>query len=69
MIQSFDQSGQFKVKVSDFGFSLGSYEDTVNEDTVGSPLFMSPEVLVGLAYSCKCDTWSLGIMAFKLATG
>ena len=35
---------------------------------VGTPLFIAPEVLIGL-YNHKCDVWSLGVTAFYILTG
>ena len=32
---------------------------------VGTPLYVSPEVLDG-KYDLRCDLWSLGIIAFML---
>ncbi len=36
---------------------------------VGTPLFMSPEVLDGANYDTKADIWSIGIMCIELAEG
>lgn len=34
------------------------------EGIVGSPMFMSPQVLGNQKYSHKCDIWSLGIIFY-----
>ena len=36
--------------------------------TVGTPLYMSPEVLDG-KYDLRCDLWSLGVITFMLLSG
>ena len=35
----------------------------------GTPEYMAPEVLLGKAYSCAVDMWSLGCVCFELSTG
>lgn len=32
---------------------------------VGTPLYMSPEVLQGSGYDFQCDVWSLGCIAYE----
>ena len=59
-----------KTKLADFGVStqlrntLG-YKDTV----IGTPFWMSPEVISNSKYGPKTDIWSLGITAIELAEG
>jgi serine/threonine protein kinase len=35
---------------------------------VGTPLYMSAEILKGIAYTSKCDVWALGIIFYELLT-
>ncbi len=51
------------VKLADFGVSqvLKSSEITEQDDYVGSPLFMAPEIIRKLGYNNRADIWSLGI--------
>jgi serine/threonine protein kinase len=34
----------------------------------GSPLYASPQLLHGLAYSGKCDVWSAGVVIIEMLT-
>jgi len=35
----------------------------------GSPLYMAPEILLRKPYNKDADTWSCGILLYKLVTG
>lgn len=59
-----------KIKIADFGLSKCLKSPTDVADTmVGSPLYMSPEVLKGESYTMKADIWSLGIVLFEMVYG
>ena len=36
--------------------------------TVGSPCYLSPEIVQGASYSYKSDVWSLGVILYRMAT-
>jgi serine/threonine protein kinase len=67
-------NGTACIKVLDFGISKQLSGDDVEltrtGDLVGSPLYMSPEQLThARQVDTRSDTWSLGMVLFKLLTG
>ncbi|CAD8075624.1 unnamed protein product [Paramecium sonneborni] len=63
------QDGIFKI--TDFGFAkqVDSHIDTIMNSLVGTPLYMSPQILKRLSYTSKCDIWSLGLIFYELIYG
>ena len=63
-----DSRGQ--IKVSDFGLSKVSSENSILETFVGTPVYMAPEIIssykTGKSYSLKSDCWSLGVILYTL---
>ncbi len=60
------------VKIADFGVSSQCEGTTISEpkfSRIGSPFWMSPEILSESLYSSKADIWALGITAIELAEG
>ena len=56
------------VKVGDLGLGRYLSEHTLEAfSKVGTPLYMSPEVLQGKGYDYKSDVWSLGCVLYELA--
>jgi serine/threonine-protein kinase ULK/ATG1 len=58
------------IKVADFGFA--KVVEEVEKDhkaphtLLGTPLYMSPQILHGEKYSAKCDVWSTGVLFYQL---
>ena len=56
------------VKLADFGVSA-RMEGTLAHTVIGTPHWMSPEVITGAGYDGRADVWSLGITVVEMATG
>lgn len=56
------------VKLGDFGLAckLDADQPGCLETMVGTPFYMSPEVLKGEMYDSKSDVWSLGCLVYEL---
>ena len=57
-------------KITDFGFSrYFDPEQGGMTDTLGSPLYMAPEIIKKLPYDSKVDIWSVGVIVYILLCG
>ena len=55
------------LKLGDLGLGRHFSSQTIEAfSRVGTPLYMSPEVLKGNGYDWKSDVWSLGCIAYEL---
>lgn len=57
------------VKITDFGFARLVSDNEYMKSYLGSPLYMSPELLKGQPYNSKSDIWSLGVLYYEMVTG
>jgi aurora kinase len=55
-------------KIGDFGWSVYSRNDK-RETFCGTPLYISPELLLGNHYDKAIDVWALGVMMYEFLTG
>lgn len=60
-----------KLKISDFGFArnLDNGDNTVLKSIVGTPLYMSPQILSHQNYTNKSDLWSVGLIYYEMLHG
>lgn len=58
------------LKIGDFGFAKKTHATKVQKQTiVGTPLYMSPQILKSHPYSSKCDIWALGFIFYEMLHG
>lgn len=59
------------VKVMDFGIAKrqSSTSATKASTSIGSPLYMAPEQILGRAVDCRTDVYALGITLYQLLSG
>lgn len=57
------------VKLTDFGFATFFDPKLKMDIALGSPLYMSPELMKEQKYDEKVDVWSLGCITYILLTG
>eukprot|EP00177_Eucheuma_denticulatum_P000621 GFKZ01001113.1.p1 GENE.GFKZ01001113.1~~GFKZ01001113.1.p1 ORF type:complete len:546 (+),score=59.93 GFKZ01001113.1:219-1856(+) len=62
-------SAKWPVKLTDFGLSAKMQPDELLHGTLGTPLFVAPEILKGDGYDCACDMWSLGVVLYLVLCG
>lgn len=59
----------FVIKLTDFGLACRLGAGDLTRTICGSPLHMAPELISGKEYDPKIDLWSLGTLAYQMATG
>lgn len=54
------------VHIGDFGIARTINPGSMASTFIGSPLYMSPELIQGTSYNSQSDMWSLGCMIFEI---
>lgn len=58
-----------EIKIADFGFAKKVTSEHCLLTQCGTPGYVAPEILHGVAYGTKADMWSLGVIAYILLGG
>lgn len=58
----------YNVKITDFGVSKILFSNINAYTQVGTPYYMSPEIINGYSYSYSTDYWALGCVFYELLT-
>ena len=61
-------TSNLNLKISDFGISILNKNDTIDNNLIGTPLYMSPELIQGLDFNYKTDLWSVGCIIYEIIT-
>ena len=56
-----------KIKLGDFGISR-SVEKSLAKTFIGTPYYISPEIVQNQPYSYKSDVWSAGVLLYEMCT-
>jgi len=56
------------VKLGDFGIArVLSHTKSAAKTVVGTPYYLSPEIIMNKAYNFKSDIWSLGVLLYEMS--
>jgi eukaryotic-like serine/threonine-protein kinase len=61
--------GGSDIKVADFGAALNVVSDKTQTTSVGSPLYMAPELITGARANAQTDIYALGVVMYYLLAG
>ena len=64
-----EDSEDLNVKLTDFGFATFFDPKHKKNLSLGSPLYMAPELVMEAEYDQKVDVWSLGCIIYILLSG
>lgn len=63
------EDGEIVCKLTDFGLSCLLDKNGIASGYRGTPQYMAPEILRDEQYTCKVDTWALGVLTYAAFTG
>ena len=57
-----------KIVIGDFGISKILYVNNLSHTNIGTPCYMSPELIYNKKYDTRVDIWALGCVLYELLT-
>ena len=60
---------EIRIKLTDFGFATKYDENQKQNLSLGSPLYMAPELCKEDDYDNKVDVWAVGVITYVLLSG
>jgi len=57
------------VKLTDFGFSTFFDPNKKMDLSLGSPLYMAPELVSEVPYDHRVDVWAFGVISYVIFSG
>ena len=64
-----DKQTTMVCKVTDFGFAKAMDPEQKETLSLGTPLYMAPELVLRKPYDSKVDIWALGVITHVILTG
>ena len=56
------------IKITDFGISKILDNNALAKSSIGTPYYMSPEIIKGIPYDFSVDFWAFGCLIYKVLT-
>lgn len=69
LVQDSSDSKTINIKLTDFGFATSFKKGEKLDLSLGSPLYMAPELVLEQVYDNRVDVWSAGVIAYILLSG
>ena len=69
LIENIDKNDELNIKLADFGFAEFFGDKRKYKGTLGTPLFMAPEMIEKKKYGTKVDVWSATVTVYVLLVG
>ena len=64
-----DKSGNITIKLTDFGLATTYQEGENLKESIGSLIYMAPELVKKQKYNEKIDIWGVGVIAHIVLCG